>query len=301
MGRWDDRWWPPPSKPRPAEGGIRSRSRRGAFGTSWWASRWIEVLEGFGIGARLGRGRSYARKGQVVDIQVEPGEVTARVQGSRARPYAVTIGLEPLSEGERTAVARELTGRPRLAATLLAGEMPRELEEAFAEAGVPLFPERHVDLETDCSCPDWSNPCKHIAAVHYLLAEELDRNPFFLLRLRGFARSDLVEPAGEEPDAPAASGSADERAAGQDPEVPAEPLPSDPLEFWEGVDPDDGASEVREASDGTSEAHLRALGRIPFWRGEQDPGERLAEMIGRAGPLGVELLAGPEWEPEDQK
>jgi uncharacterized Zn finger protein len=325
-----DMWWPPPSKPRPAKGGIRSRSRRGAFGESWWARRWIEVLEGFPIGARLGRGRSYARKGQVLDIEVEPGEVTARVQGSRRAPYRVTVGLPTLSEEDRRAVAQELARHAQLAAGLLAGEMPPELEEAFLEAGAPLFPEQVGDLETACSCPDWSNPCKHIAAVYYLVAEELDRNPFLLLRLRGFRRRDLVEATGEETGAragekaeekteegagetagvvPAVGGSAvaeeEKGAAGGHDEEPAEAsLPADPQGFWDGVEeeaepageeqspetPGAGSAQGEEAA----AVHLRSLGRIPFWRGDDEPGPVLEEMCRNALPLGLEILVGPE-------
>jgi uncharacterized Zn finger protein len=327
MGRWNDRWWPPPSKPRPAKGGIRSRSRRGAFAESWWGRRWIEVLEGFRIGARLQRGRSYARRGQVLDVQFEPGEITARVQGSRARPYEASLKLEPLSPDERRAVARELADRPRLVADLLTGEMPRKLEEAFLEAGVPLFPARHGDLQTECSCPDWSNPCKHIAAVYYLVAEELDRDPFLLLRLRGLGRRDLVAVAGDE------GGRADQGAGMQEvadetadalsgASRPAartyEPLPSDPTSFWTGeaADPEFAGSEdavgpdapqegsgdpahIPTGADAAVSVHLRSLGGIPFWRGAGEPTRILEEMIRQGRPLGIEILAGPESGPEE--
>ena len=85
-----------PSRPREAKGGIKAQSGRGGFGRSWWARRWIEVLEGFDLGARLGRGRSYARRGQVLSVDVEKGAVTARVQGSRAPPYRVEIKVKTL-------------------------------------------------------------------------------------------------------------------------------------------------------------------------------------------------------------
>src|SRR5215470_20014690 len=84
-------YFPPRSRPLEAKGGIQARSQRGAFGQSWWAKRWIAVLEGFDIGARLSRGRSYARHGQVVSIEIARGTVTAKVQGSRPTPYKVNI------------------------------------------------------------------------------------------------------------------------------------------------------------------------------------------------------------------
>src|SRR5271154_3618369 len=86
----------PKSRPRAAKGGIKAQTKRGAFGQSWWAKRWIAILESFDIGARLGRGRSYARNGQVLSIDVKEGRVTAKVQGSRPTPYAVTIEVKVL-------------------------------------------------------------------------------------------------------------------------------------------------------------------------------------------------------------
>src|SRR5438874_12696749 len=85
------------SKPRAAKGGIKAQSKRGQFGATWWGKRWVEVLESFDIGARLQRGRSYARGGQVLSIDIDKGEVTAKVQGSMPKPYAVSIELKELS------------------------------------------------------------------------------------------------------------------------------------------------------------------------------------------------------------
>src|SRR5579871_179396 len=89
-----------PSRPRQAKGGIKSQSKRGTFGESWWARRWMAVLDSFGLGARLTRGRSYARSGQVLSIDIESGVVKAKVQGSRPKPYSVTIGVKTLSTAD---------------------------------------------------------------------------------------------------------------------------------------------------------------------------------------------------------
>src|SRR5262249_28452892 len=147
-----------------ARGGIKAQSQRGAFGTSWWARRWLDVLEGFDLGARLGRGRSYARRGQVLSIDVAPGEVRSRVQGSRPKPYDVRIGVKQLTARQWDKVVAALSKQALFTAKLLAGEMPQDVEEVFRAAGLSLFPEEGGDLTTSCSCPDWSNPCKHVAA-----------------------------------------------------------------------------------------------------------------------------------------
>ena len=191
-GGWGYYGWYERTTPRDVKGGIKAQSKRGAFGESWWAKRWISVLESFDIGARLGRGRSYARRGQVVSVDVAKGKVTAKVQGSQREPYRVTIAVEPLGDREWAKVAEALSAQAIFAAKLLAGEMPQEVETVFTGAGVSLFPKKSKDLETSCSCPDWSNPCKHVAAVYYLLGEEFDRDPFLIFTLRGMTRDELV-------------------------------------------------------------------------------------------------------------
>ena len=157
------------SSPRRTTAGIKPQSQRGSFGEKWWSRRWITVLESFNIGARLGRGRSYARQGQVLDIIVEKGAVTAHVQGSRATPYNITMRVKPLSPDQWVTLAGSLSQQAIFAASLFAGEMPQEIESVFGDAGVSLFPQSLKEIQTVCSCPDSANPCKHIAAVHYLL------------------------------------------------------------------------------------------------------------------------------------
>ena len=188
----DRGFYPPPSAPRPVKDGLQTKSKRGAIGETWWSRRFIEVLEDFHEGPRLVRGRAYARRGQVIDMDVEDGEVTARVQGSRKRPYDVRIGVTVLGDANWAHVEEAMASRAVFLARLLAGEMPNEIEEAFAASGLSLFPATADDLESDCSCPDWENPCKHIAAVYYLLAEAFDRDPFLIFAWRGRPRERLL-------------------------------------------------------------------------------------------------------------
>ena len=108
---WYYRDFFPRSTPRAAKGGIKAQTKRGAFGSSWWAKRWIEVLESFNIGARLSRGRSYARQGQVLSIEVDKGKVAAQVQGSRPEPYAIKIAVKTLTGDEWRKAAAALLKR----------------------------------------------------------------------------------------------------------------------------------------------------------------------------------------------
>ena len=187
----DDDSYFPPSKPLRADG-IRAEHQTGAFAKSWWADRWIAALERLVDSGRLARGRSYARKGQVLEINIEPGKVSARVQGSRPTPYKIAISVGQLTNQEWERVLTALAGQAIFAASLLNGEMPPDVETAFKAAKVSLFPETHQDLTTKCSCPDAANPCKHLAAVFYLLGERFDQDPFLIFRLRGRTREEVL-------------------------------------------------------------------------------------------------------------
>ncbi|MFG2007744.1 SWIM zinc finger family protein [Micromonospora sp. NPDC048868] len=202
-------------RPRRVDGGLRARSTRGAIGRSWWSQRFLEVLESFALGTRLTRGRSYARAGQVVRLEVAPGTVGAVVQGSRAQPYEVSIALPPFPEAIWARVEAELAAQAFFSARLLAGDLPPELEELFGAAGAPLFPAGVAELRQRCSCPDFAVPCKHLAATFYLLAEAFDADPFQLLHWRGRSRTQLLDrlrvlraDADDQPAAPSTLGGA---------------------------------------------------------------------------------------------
>jgi uncharacterized Zn finger protein len=144
------------------------------------------------MSGRLARGRNYARRGQVLGFEISCGYVTAQVQGSRPKPYRVRIQVTPLTTPQWRKVEQALAGQALFRAKLLAGEMPREIEEVFADCGTPLFPRWARDMEMSCSCPDWGVPCKHLAAVCYVLAEAFDLDPFGILAWRGRGREDLL-------------------------------------------------------------------------------------------------------------
>lgn len=182
----------PKSAPRTVEGGIKAKSARGQIANTWWSSRFIEVLESMGMGGRLTRGRNYARRGQVLSLNLSAGQVTASVQGSRVRPYKVRIGVTAFGKEQWARVEERLAADAWFVAKLLSGEMPPDVEQVFAELGLALFPSSAAELSLDCSCPDWGVPCKHLAAVFYLLAERFDEDPFAVLAWRGRDREDLL-------------------------------------------------------------------------------------------------------------
>ncbi len=182
----------PTQRPRLPIDDFQTRSQPGEFGESWWAQRWINVLESFGFSSRLNRGRSYARSGAVLTIEVHQGRVIAYVQGSRSIPYKVVLSVIPLSNAQWERAIDAMADQAIFTARLLAGEMPREIEQAFATARVSLFPQSVHDIQTECSCPDYAVPCKHIVAVAYLLGERFDEDPFLVFELRGRSKEKII-------------------------------------------------------------------------------------------------------------
>ena len=245
--------WSEYGRRREAKDGIRARSRRGDIGETWWSRRFLEALEGVAADSRLSRGRSYARSGQVMDLKVAPGAVTARVQGSQPRPYEVRIALQPFSDAEWTRIEAALAAEALFLAALLAGEMPRDVERAFAAAGLSLFPAKPGDLKTGCSCPDWANPCKHVAATYYILAEAFDADPFLALAWRGRPRDALLERLRE------LRGAASDAASESSPAPPPEPRTGS---FWR-AGPELAALRFDPHAAAIPDAVLRQLGPLP--------------------------------------
>jgi uncharacterized Zn finger protein len=192
--------------PIAVDGGLKARSSRGDIGETWWSRRFLAILESFALGGRLTRGRNYARRGQVLSLEIAPGLVTAVVQGSRPKPYDIRIALAQFTDEVWAALDAGLASQALLSAGLLAGEVPPELEQACRDAGAPLFPQTLSELEMRCSCPDGAVPCKHLAATFYLLAEAFDEDPFRMLWWRGRDRATLLRHLGaagpREDDAP---------------------------------------------------------------------------------------------------
>lgn len=163
----------------------------------WWADQWIRSFEVLYVGgasrARLQKGRSYARRGQVTELEVGPNGVIARVQGSRPKPYQVRLELNRLRRETWGRILHQIAGKAAFLAQLLEGTLPPEIEDVFFAAGARLFPHGDNDVRSRCTCPDPVVPCKHVAAVHYALADALQRDPFLLFALRGKSRDQFIQ------------------------------------------------------------------------------------------------------------
>lgn len=280
-----------PAKPKKVEMGLKAKSMRGCIGETWWSKRWVRTLESFDLGARLTRRKNYARKGQVISIDINPGIVRAKVQGTRSNPYNVLIKLKPLSELEWEKAISAMASKAVFAARLLSGEMPQNIEEAFSSSGIFLFPRKGDDLVTDCSCPDWSNPCKHIAAVYYLLAEQFDCDPFLIFKLRGRTKEQIIDAL------------RNMRAAGTQPEADEIPVLTSssadkfkPLEecldsYWQkGRELD--LLEINPAAPDVENAVLKRLGDSPFSIGDANMATLLSKAYLIAGREGRRKALG---------
>ena len=269
MGRYYYDYYEP-SKPKKVKDGIKAKNQRGSFGNTWWSKRWISVLESFGWSNRLQRGRTYARKGQVVDIDIDKGKIKSHVQGSRPKPYKVEIKMVEISDKDWEKVADAMAEQAIFAAKLLAGEMPEDIEEAFKTARVNLFPDES-DIETDCSCPDWANPCKHIAAVYYLLGERFDEDPFLIFLLRGHSKDEMMDMLRRRR---AESSQPSETEAQADEEIEElsdfeTPELSASASFWEFKENADNFK-VEIKSPEVEMGAIKKLGKPPFWNYRKD-------------------------------
>ena len=257
--------------------GIRAQDLRTLARGTWWARRWIAALEAMRLGARFGRGRQYAVSGQVTDLVAEGSHVSASVVGSRPDPYRVTLDFTAAEGAARERIAEAIRTQPMTLGRLLAGDLPVEVGELFRAEGLPLFPQAEPrgktpegkmvwDVSMRCSCPDWSRPCKHMAAVLLLLGEEVARRPATLLALRGVDVEALVPPDAQE-----------ESATSADlPNVVAT-LPCG----GRGATALPGGAML-----------VRRLGAVPYWRGAARCVEALEKMQTRAGAVAREAASG---------
>lgn len=256
------------SKKPPPEHGIKLKK----LGATWWGLRWIEALEHVlgGDAGRLARGRSYARAGRTHDLVVQGGRVNARVTGSRPEPYRVEIVLAQLSPAVWAAAISGMAEKAQFAAELLAGQMPKQIDDVFRAAGASLFPTDRKTLTTDCTCPDWGDPCKHVAAAHYVLGEALDRDPFLLFELRGRSKDQVLSELRQQ------RGDAAEGEAAQAPSVTLGTLSPEDYERAPRALPTLSFSFEAPAKPG---ALLRQLGAPSSWHGETSPVDALAPVV----------------------
>ena len=164
---------------------TQGRSSHGKFGRTWWGKLWLNSFIGIDFENRIPRGRQYANPSRVPSLEIKGTKVLAPVQGRRRHPYRVKVAMSPLTQTERTQILEAVSSNPFILGELLNGQLPQAIYELANEHDIDLLPADWNSLNGTCSCPDWAVPCKHLAAVIYLLANEIDKNPFLIFQLHG--------------------------------------------------------------------------------------------------------------------
>ncbi len=159
---------------------------RKTYGNTWWGKQWLNALSNIDYSNRLPRGRTYANKGMVKEISIEGNKISAKVAGSRPSPYKVNISVPEFTAAEKAKIMAMVTDNPAYLSKLLNRRLPNELNDICSRQGIHIFPNTWDDLNGGCSCPDWAVPCKHMASVLYLIANEIDKNPFLVFQLHDF-------------------------------------------------------------------------------------------------------------------
>ena len=163
------------------------------LGRRFWGRAWISSLEARGNGneTRLQRGRSDARRGAVHELTLNSGHIAARVVGAHGEIFALDIAVRPLAQSEWEQVADAVAGKAVHLAALLDGELHAGVVDDALAVEVQLLPQMS-ELRPDCTCDEWNEPCRHAAAACFVVAEEIDRDPFALFLLRGMTREAFI-------------------------------------------------------------------------------------------------------------
>jgi hypothetical protein len=256
---------------------------------TWWGQRWIEALEhgSRDVVVRLGKGRAYARDGRVHDLKITAGKVVALVNDDDLETYKVCLQLEVFNAQRWQRILKSMSQQALFTAQLLNGEMPTEIESVFHPSGSSLFPTSLHDMDVDCSCEDWSSPCKHVAATHYVLGDMLDHDPFLLFELRGLSREQVLSGMGRlrtgEASAPARAH--EDQTAMQD-AVELEGLSSDDFEHASfTLNTMSFNFDIPVASG----ALLHSLGKPKSWNIAETPQQLLGSLVTQASQLAIAL------------
>lgn len=276
------------------------------FSRTWWGDRFIKALEDFTDDGRLQRGRSYARGGKVKSFDIDKNIITAQVRGSinpyfgvyKEPTYNIVIEITPIAKARWNEAIKNLSAKASIVSRLLLNEVPENIEETFSQMGLHLLPHCSKDFKTKCSCPDYANPCKHIAGVYYLVASQLDNNPFLLFELRGLAKTELQAKLADSPLGKALSTVLDAQELTIEPSQsfytkPEKQTLSDKpnlREYWLGAKRLPSTIEVTNDS-GVSAILVKKEGDFPaFWRKDNSFIETMEELYQRVKTKNQNLM-----------
>jgi uncharacterized Zn finger protein len=276
------------------------------FSRTWWGQRFIAALEKIMDSGRLSRGRSYARGGKVKSFGIQDGLISAQVRGSvnpyfgvyKEPLYTTTIEFKQISAANWSAAIAYVASKASLISRLMLNEIPDNIDDAFAKLDLYLLPHRKDDFKTNCSCPDWSNPCKHIAGVYYLLAAQLDQDPFLLFELRGLSREALQKELAKSPLGQALSAELRVEKTAPQPDLSyyTTPITQPPekiaslKDFWQGEKRLPQTIETVPAAIVPAILVKKQGDFPPFWQKESSFIEAMEELYGRVRGKNTHLL-----------
>ena len=159
---------------------------------TWWGEKWLNALNGVYLTNRIGRGKTYANTGRVYDIVINDNLALAKVKGNYQSYYNVSVEFKQFTQKEKNIIIKTVYDNPSITAALLNHKLPEELYELLLKNGVDVFPHSHSDLETSCNCPDYATICKHIAGLVYMIALEIDKDPFLIFKIQGLDLLDAL-------------------------------------------------------------------------------------------------------------
>lgn len=219
------------------------------FTRNWWGKTFLEAIEKTTDPGRLSRGKAYSQDNRVLHFEQNGGEIQAHIRGNINHYFGVTkeplyitnIEFARISPAKWSAAIAVMASKASIISRLMLKEIPENIEDSFQLLGLNLLPDQG-DFKSDCSCPDWSNPCKHIAGVYHRLAQEIDRDPFLIFELRGLPKEKLLKELAK---SPLGQALADELQSEKQPPCPVEtyyqPLKTlkaennkDVKQFWQG-------------------------------------------------------------------
>ncbi|MBW4528149.1 MAG: SWIM zinc finger family protein [Phormidium tanganyikae FI6-MK23] len=273
---------------------------------TWWGNKFIEALERFTDAGRLSRGRSYRNNDRIRKLTITDGTIVAEVRGNvnpyfgvHTEPiYETEIVIHPISQAQWTAAIAYIASKASFISKLLLNEMPDNIEDAFAQLNLNLLPKSKKDFHTECSCPDYSNPCKHIAGVYYRIAAELDQDPFLLFELRGISRTTLQAELAKTPLGKALASELDRQSTSPHsvesfytrPGIQPVPTQTTLKEFWQGSKSLPKEIE-RPPQSSVSGILVKKQGDFPpFWNKDQSFIAVMEEVYDRVKSKNRELL-----------
>ncbi|GAB4544027.1 MAG: SWIM zinc finger family protein [Pleurocapsa sp.] len=261
----------------------------------WWVERWLELLNSYRFKKRLERGRNYAREGNVLSIDFTESQALAKVQGSEAEPYQVSLSLDSFTDEDWQYAIATMSEKAIFSAQLLAGEMPDKIEEVFTANGLSLFPFSLGDVRSRCSCPDKANPCKHIAAVYYQLGDRFSEDPFVIFQLRGRTKNQILDSLRQIRSQQAITEAVESSSETQvtTPAAKTSTTSPDTQDFWQYDEPLE-ASLVAIAPPLESKTILDLLGRIPLPPADADAMQQyLTQVYQTATQRGIMSALNP--------